>query len=72
MKLSDIVSAAHGLAIYAEIALVLFLVAFAAVLVQIASKKRAPEWERARSLPLSDSDDEANQRLVRPLDETCR
>jgi hypothetical protein len=56
MKLSDIVSAAQGLAVYAEVALVLFLVAFAAVLVQITSSKRAPEWERARHLPLADLD----------------
>ena len=59
MKLSEIVSAAHGLAIYAEVALVLFLFAFAAVLVQIATGKRAGEWERARSLPLFD--DEASE-----------
>lgn len=58
MKLSEIVSAAHGLAIYAEVALVLFVVAFATVLVQITSGKNAAEWQRARSLPLGDSNDE--------------
>jgi hypothetical protein len=56
MKLSDIVSAAHGLVIYPEVALVLFLIAFIAVLVQIASGKRATEWERARALPLVDGE----------------
>ena len=39
MKLADIVSAA-GLAGYAEVALVLFLFAFTAILLQVASKKR--------------------------------
>ncbi|HVW27397.1 MAG TPA: hypothetical protein VHC69_18665 [Polyangiaceae bacterium] len=57
MKLSDIVSAAHGLVVYPEVALLLFLVAFIAVLVQIASGKRANEWERARTLPLVDEDE---------------
>ena len=63
MKLSDIVGAAQGLAIYAEVALVLFLFAFAAVLVQLASGKRSAEWERARALPLAD---EAAPRDGRP------
>ncbi len=57
MNLSEVVGAT-GLAIYPEIALVLFLVAFAAVLVQVASRKRGNEWEGARTLPLTDSDDE--------------
>jgi hypothetical protein len=54
MKLSDIVSAAQGLAVYAEVALLLFFAAFLAVLVQVTSKKRASEWEAAGSLPLED------------------
>jgi hypothetical protein len=54
MKLSEIVGAAHGLAVYAEVALVLFFAAFVAVLVQVSSKKRAAEWKAAGSLPLED------------------
>jgi hypothetical protein len=57
MKLSDVVGAA-GLAGYAEIALVLFLFAFAAIVTQVVSRKRAPEWKRAASLPLGDSDED--------------
>jgi hypothetical protein len=56
MRLSDIVGAATGLAIYAEIGLVLFLGAFVAILFQVASRSRAKDWEEARTLPLSDSD----------------
>jgi hypothetical protein len=52
MKLSEIVSAAHGLVIYPEIALVLFLAVFAVVLVKVASKSNAREWEHASKLPL--------------------
>jgi hypothetical protein len=54
MKLSDIVSAASGLAVYAEVALVLFFAAFVTVLVQVASKRRAKDWEEASALPLGD------------------
>ena len=56
MKLSDVVSGASGLAIYAEVALVLFLVAFIAVLVQIASKRPAADFEHTRDLPLEDDE----------------
>lgn len=63
MKLSDIVGAATGLAIYAEIALVLFLAAFVAVFVQVVSKARRADWDEAESLPLSDGD--AHEGLVR-------
>jgi cbb3-type cytochrome oxidase subunit 3 len=52
MKLSDVVGHS-GLAIYAEIAMVLFLLAFAAVLVGIALRPRA-ELDRAARLPLDD------------------
>jgi ribosomal subunit interface protein len=56
MKLADIVSGA-GLAVYAEVALVLFLAAFTAVLFQVISRKHANEWQRTGALPLIDSDD---------------
>jgi hypothetical protein len=62
MKLSDIVGAASGLAIYAEIGLVLFLGAFIAVLFQVASRSRAKDWEEARALPLSDSNERVRGR----------
>lgn len=57
MKLSDVVSAA-GLAGYAEVALVLFLFAFAGVVFQVASRKRASEWKRVAALPLAGSEDD--------------
>lgn len=59
MKLSEIVGAAKGLAVYAEIGLVLFLLAFTAVLIQVLSKKNQGEFASAQSLPL-ESDDGAS------------
>jgi len=53
MKLSDVVANA-GLGFYAEVALVLFLTAFAVVLFQVASRGRGAEWERAARLPLGE------------------
>ncbi len=49
MKLSDVMSAA-GLAGWAEVALVIFFVAFLLVCVRVARGNR--EWQRARYLPL--------------------
>ena len=51
MSLSDIMSAMH-LSTYPEVALVLFLAAFAAIAVHVFSAKNAVEWEQARRLPL--------------------
>jgi cbb3-type cytochrome oxidase subunit 3 len=51
MKLSDIMSAA-GLAIYAEIALVIFFLVFLLVVWRVLRGKK--EWNRARYLPLDD------------------
>jgi hypothetical protein len=56
MKLSDIMSAA-GLTLYPQIALVLFLVAFAIVLARILLPGRRALWERRASLPLDDVND---------------
>jgi cbb3-type cytochrome oxidase subunit 3 len=56
MRLSDIVGAAHGLAVYAEIALVLFLAAFAAVVVQVLSKARRTDFREAEALPFADEE----------------
>ena len=53
MKLSDIVSAA-GLHVYAEVALVLFLLVFIAVSIDLIAKRHVEEFARARSLPLDD------------------
>ena len=55
MKLSDIMGHA-GLSIYAQIALVLFLVAFAAILVRTFRPSRRDEMEAARRLPLEESE----------------
>ena len=53
MKLSDIMSHA-GLAGYAEVALVLFLIAFLIVAVRTFWPSRSREMERAARLPLED------------------
>ena len=53
MKLSEIMSAA-GLSAYAEVALILFLFAFALVLLTVFSPARKAWYERARTLPLAD------------------
>jgi len=53
MKLSDIVGAA-GLAVYAEVALVLFLIVFVAVVFDVVSRHRASDWDQASRLPLAD------------------
>ena len=51
MKLSDIMSAA-GLSSYAEIALVLFLLAFLGVVVSLFLPSRQRMYERMRHLPI--------------------
>lgn len=57
MRLSDIMSAMR-LSSYAEIALVLFLSAFAAIALHVFRKRHAAEWEVARHLPLELTDGE--------------
>lgn len=56
MKLSDIVSGA-GLTFYPKVALVLFLFAFAIVLVRVLLPARAGELEHVAALPLDDVND---------------
>jgi cbb3-type cytochrome oxidase subunit 3 len=51
MKLSDVVAHA-GLALYAELALVLFLIVFAAVLIRLYRPGQSAELEAQRMLPL--------------------
>jgi cbb3-type cytochrome oxidase subunit 3 len=53
MKLSDVMSHA-GLSIYAEVALVIFLVAFVAVVVRTFLPSRRREMDEASRLPLND------------------
>ena len=51
MRLSDIMSAMH-LGTYAEVALLLFMLAFVAIGVNVFRRGNASVWERARHLPL--------------------
>jgi len=53
MKLSDIMSGA-GLAWYAEVAMILFLIAFAVIAIRIFMPSRKRDLERASRLPLDD------------------
>ncbi len=53
MRLSDLMAGA-GLAGWAQVALVLFLVAFVALLVAAFAPSRRAEFERASRLPLDD------------------
>jgi len=63
MKLADVVSGA-GLAIYPEVGMVLFLLAFLVVLAQVTSPKRAVDFHRASTLPLSDAENDATTSTV--------
>jgi len=51
MRLSDVMSAMQ-LASYAEVALVLFMLAFLAIGVNVFRRRNADTWEHARHLPL--------------------
>jgi cbb3-type cytochrome oxidase subunit 3 len=64
VKLSDVVSNA-GLAIYAEIAMVLFIAAFVGIVIYLFWPSRRDRIERHRSMPLSDGE-------PRPTDEEPR
>jgi hypothetical protein len=62
MKLSDVMSAAHGLSAYAEVALVIFLGVFLGVVLDLfCSGRRNAELER---LPLEDDLQPAQARLA--------
>ena len=51
MRLSDIMGAA-GYSVYAEVALVVFFLAFIALAAYLYFTRGAPHWEAARRLPL--------------------
>lgn len=53
MRLSDIMGAMQ-LSGYAEVALLLFVAAFGAIVFQVFSARKAEAWEAARRLPLQD------------------
>lgn len=53
MRLSDLMSAMQ-LSAYAEVGLVIFLVTFLAIVLHVMNRKRAPQWEAARHMPLDD------------------
>lgn len=56
MKLSDVMGA-MDLAAYAEIGLILFLVAFVLVAISLYRNAERDVWERARHMPLSLDDE---------------
>ena len=53
MKLSDIMSAA-GLSWYAEVALVLFIIAFLIIVWRVFRPSKRAEWEKQARMPLDD------------------
>jgi cbb3-type cytochrome oxidase subunit 3 len=53
MRLSDIMSHA-GLSAYAEIALVIFLIAFLLIVVSVFAPSRKQEFDEASRMPLDD------------------
>lgn len=65
MKLSDIMGHAN-LALYAEVALVLFLTVFLAVAFRTFAPSRRAAMERAGRLPLDDPNDHLGRVAARP------
>ena len=61
MKLSDVMSAMN-LTAYAEVALILFLLAFAMVAISLVRHGERDTWERARQLPLALDDEQTATR----------
>ena len=53
MRLSDIMGAAN-LSVYAEIAMILFIVAFIAIVIRIFSPGRQQTYDAASRMPLDD------------------
>jgi hypothetical protein len=67
MKLSDVMSAMQ-LTSYAEVALVLFMAAFAAIAVHVFRAGSAEAWEHARHLPLEAEPDEGRHAREHSVD----
>jgi len=65
MRLSDIMSQA-GLAGYAEIALILFILVFVAVVIRIFRPGRKGEMDAAARLPLDDGDETTRRKDGQP------
>ena len=65
MRLSDVVGHS-GLAGYAEVALILFLVAFALIGVRLLLRRDRSELERMRRLPLDDGTPRSGGQGVTP------
>jgi len=63
-SIADVVSAS-GLHIYAEIALVLFFIAFATILTQVLTRRQAT-WDRAARLPFDDDTTTALRAPTKP------
>ena len=53
MRLSDIMGAAN-LSVYAEIAMILFIVAFVAIVIAVFSRRRQRTYDAASRMPLDD------------------
>lgn len=64
MSLADIMSNA-GLSFYAEVALVLFLVVFLAIVVRLVLPSRRRDLDEASRLPLDDDDSTTTRRAPR-------
>jgi cbb3-type cytochrome oxidase subunit 3 len=71
MSLSETVGSA-GLAVYAEAALVLFLIAFIAVVVQVTRKAAREMFEHDSMLPLDDADEPAERTTAHDTPEAIR
>ncbi len=71
MSLSDIMSNS-GLAIYAEIALVIFVVIFIAVVARVLAPSRRRHWDETGQLPLNDDSDSRPTTSAPPHGEDTR
>jgi cbb3-type cytochrome oxidase subunit 3 len=67
MKLSDVMSAMQ-LAHYAEVALIIFLFVFLAVLIHVLRSEHRDRWESARLLPLADESEKPNPTIQGKID----
>jgi cbb3-type cytochrome oxidase subunit 3 len=63
MRLSDVLGQA-GLSVYAQVALVLFVLAFIGIIIYVFAKKNRETFDRARMLPLDDTSSAARANSV--------